>query len=536
MRIFRKVCIKVLFNSFSFILIFLPIAVAGWYLVNRFFGYQPSLLFMTCMSFIFYGKFQASFALILAISILVTYGLSTGMTFCEKKNLQGRKVLVVLGVLFQLGLLFLYKYLDFFADTLHSITGISLPAASFLMPIGISFITFQQLSYLIDRYRGETEQYSLLEYATYVSYFPKLVEGPIAFHQEMIAQFRNEKCRSFDLERFLQGSSLFIIGMAKKVLLADQLSAAVDYGFYYTHYMDTITGVIVLLAYTFQIYFDFSGYCDMATGISLMMGIDLPVNFNSPYKAVTSKELWQRWHMTLSRFFVKYVYIPLGGSRKGKLRTVCNVLLVFFLSGIWHGAGWTYMAWGLMQGLLVVWDDLGIVAVKEPKAKPTVTVEAAANAMDEKKTVKKRRYLLREKPLIVVPRWVGHLFTFSMFVLSLVFFRSESMTYAFVYFKRLFFFTWPGFLYRTVGQMDLSEMYVVNQAVSRLAPGLADPVQTILFLLLLVICFIVITRPNAREIALKHPFTMKKALALGILFVWSYLSMSGVSTFIYFQF
>ena len=231
----------------------------------------------------------------------------------------------------------------------------------------------------------------------YTVYFPKLIQGPIAFHKEMIDQFTDKSLRKYDPEKMAKGIMSFIIGLSKKVLLADTLSKMVVYGFHYTYYLDTITVIVVMLAYTFQIYLDFSGYCDMANGVSLMLGFKLPVNFNSPYKAATAKELWQRWHMTLSRFFIKYVYIPLGGSRKGKIRTIINVLVVFILSGLWHGAGWTYICWGLMQGLLVVWDNLGIVGVREDR---------------------KAKYLFRDKPLIAIPRALGNALTFIMFLLN----------------------------------------------------------------------------------------------------------------------
>ena len=315
----------------------------------------------------------------------------------------------------------------------------------------------------------------------------------------------------------------FIIGLGKKVILADTLAKSVDYGFHYTYYMDTLTVIAVMLAYAFQIYLDFSGYCDMANGVSMMLGFKLPVNFNSPYKASSAKELWQRWHMTLSRFFIKYVYIPLGGSRKGKLRTVINVLIVFVLSGLWHGAGWTYICWGLMQGLLVVWDDLGIVGVKPSKS--------------EENSAKPRRYLLREKPLFMVPRAVGNALTFFMFVVSLVFFRSQDMTYAIQMFKQFFVWTYPGFLYRTASQLVIAENYIPRQLFSQL--GIAGG-ETIVYMATLIILLIVsafiMTRKNTQEMVEETKFSFKTVLGLTIVFVWSFISLSNVSTFIYFQY
>jgi len=383
------------------------------------------------------------------------------------------------------------------------------------MPIGISFYTFQQMSYIIDRGRGDAKHYSFIDYALYVTFFPKLIEGPISFHKEILSQFNSDEKRNFNKDNFQKGLILFILGLSKKVLLADNLSLVVNYGFEQTFFLDTLTVIAVMLAYTFQIYFDFSGYCDMASGISLMMNIELPLNFNSPYKAATVKELWQRWHMTLSRFFIKYVYIPLGGSRKGKMRTVCNVLIVFILSGLWHGAGWTYICWGLMQGLLVVWDDIGIV-------------EVAGSS--------KNKYLFRQKPLIKVPRFIGQIFTFTFFVISLFFFGAQDMNYAIGMFKRLFYFTYPGFLTRTASQLDLAENYVLSQVITMAAPQLENAMYIATMIILLAICFFVNTRKTAYEIAMNTKINKKMTIGLVILFIWSFISLSQVSTFIYFQF
>ncbi|MBP3198506.1 MAG: MBOAT family protein, partial [Butyrivibrio sp.] len=351
----------------------------------------------------------------------------------------------------------------------------------------------------------------------YTVYFPKLIQGPIAFHKEMIDQFQDKNIRKFNIDKFAKGMMSFIIGLSKKVLLADTLAKAVNYGFMQTYYLDTITVIMVMLAYTFEIYLDFSGYCDMAGGVSLMLGYELPMNFNSPYKAATSKELWQRWHMTLSRFFIKYVYIPLGGSRKGKLLTVINVLVVFVLSGLWHGAGWTYICWGLMQGLLVVWDNLGIIGIKEKH--------------------KAHRYLLFDKPLITIPRALGNALTFLLFTVSLVFFGSKDMTYALQMFKRLFFWTYPGFLYRTSENLEIAENYVLRQLFSQLGMNnMVTAVNLATFIILLIICAFVMSRKNTAEIVKKARYSKKLVVGLAILFIWSFISLSNVSTFIYFQF
>ena len=506
------------FNSFNFILLFLPVLLIVWFLLNRSKKYVLADIFLTGMSLYYYYTFGVSFLLILLGSIIVNYALSMVI----EKIPASSKMVKVIGVVFNLALLFYFKYLGFFMDNVSAITGTDHFTKEILMPIGISFFTFGQISFIVDRANGEAKNYTFLEYILYTAYFPKLIQGPIAFHKEMIDQFRDKSLRRFDGDRFARGLMSFIIGLGKKVILADTLSKAVNYGFEQTLFLDTLTVLAVMLAYAFQIYLDFSGYCDMANGVSLMLGYELPVNFNSPYKAATSKELWQRWHMTLSRFFIKYVYIPLGGSRKGKVRTVINVLLVFVLSGLWHGAGWTYICWGLMQGLLVVWDDLGIVGVKR-------------NSEDE--TSKKPRYLLRKEPLIMIPRALSNALTFIMFVVSLVFFRSKDLSYAFGMFNRAAYFTFPGFLYRTASKLEIGENYILRQIFLRGGlPGGENAAYMITLIVLLVVSGFIMTRKNTSEIIKTAKMTTKTALLLAVVFIWSFISLSNVSTFIYFQY
>ncbi len=504
------------FNSFTFILIFLPVLLIVWNLLNRAGRYAVADVFLAGMSLYYYYTFGVSFLIIFAVSIAVNYGLSF---LIEKRN-ETAVAVKVIGVLFNLLLLFYFKYLGFFGDIISAIGGMQFSFRDILMPIGISFFTFGQISFIVDRSNGEAPHYSFLEYLLYTVYFPKLIQGPIAFHKEMIDQFRDRTLRRFDSGTFARGLMSFIIGLGKKVILADTLALSVNYGFHYTYYLDTLTVAAVMLAYTFQIYLDFSGYCDMANGISMLLGFRLPDNFNSPYKAATAKELWQRWHMTLSRFFIKYVYIPLGGSRKGKVRTMLNVLIVFVLSGLWHGAGWTYMAWGLMQGLLVVWDDIGIIGVKE--------------LQDSRK---KSGYLFREKPLILIPRALSNALTFLCFVISLVFFRSQDMTYAFMMFKRFFVWTFPGFFYRTASQLEIAENYIFRQLFSKLGiPNGDNIVYVATLVILLAVSGFIMTRKNTRELVEETTFKTGTVVGLAIVFVWSFISLSNVSTFIYFQY
>ena len=501
-----------LFNSFSFILIFLPLTLLGWHFLNYIHRWKAADLFLIASSLVFYGLFSIQFAVILMISIIISYFIGILIIKSSDNN---KKIFLTSGIILNLLPLLYYKYSDFFLENICKLTGKEFTSLNLILPVGISFYTFSQIAYLIDTYR-EKRKTSFLEYTFFVTYFPKIIQGPIALPGEIIGQLRDKNKRVLKAENISKGLQLFVIGLSKKVLLGDNLSKIADYGFLYTYYMDTITGILVLIAYSFQLYFDFSGYCDMAEGVSMMFGIELPRNFNSPYKALSVRNLWQRWHMSLSRFFINYVYIPLGGSRKGKLKTVINVLIIFILSGFWHGAGWTYITWGLIMGIMVVWDDLGIMATKGDI---------------------KKHYLLFEKPLIIIPKLLGQILTYIVFLISLVFFRSQNMTYAIQMFKQFFFFTWPGFLYKTANVLDISENYLFLQAAGLINKSLETPIYLISFIIFMLISGLVITMDNARQIVLEKKDHKKGyVLFLVILFVWSFISLSNVSTFIYFQF
>lgn len=497
-----------LFNSYLFIFIFLPFALLGWYGLNRLRAYEWAKIFLAAMSFWFYGYFNPYYLWILLISILINYTISILMQFAKTNTARGLGLFG--GITANLGLLFYFKYYDFFLENINYLFRGDFHLQHILLPLGISFFTFQQLSFVIDRCTGRTGHYSLINYVTFVSFFPQLIAGPIVLYQEMIPQFEDLANRKFDYSKFSRGLVLFVLGLSKKVLLADNLALAVNFGFEQTYFLDTPSTLLVILAYTFEIYFDFSGYCDMAMGLGKMFHIELPVNFLSPYQAVSVKELWQRWHITLSRFFTSYVYIPLGGSQKGKVRTILNTLIVFFLSGLWHGANWTYVAWGTMQGLLVVWDNLGIVGVKGTAQK--------------------------HPPRFLIPRWLGWFFTFSFFNLSLFFFRSASIPDALQMWKNLFAMKETGYLFKVAAKLDIPEFYLFKQLINLTAPEMLKYAYLAVFILLLLVSAFIIRQKNSLEITQEIALTSRFNWGMVLLFVWSIISFSQVSTFIYFNF
>lgn len=265
-----------------------------------------------------------------------------------------RKFCVILGIFFNVSLIFYYKYYDFFIENINTAFGLNMNLKGMLLPLGISFFTFQQISFVLDSYKHETDDYNFIEYSAFVTFFPQLVAGPIVLHNEMIPQFRNDGTRKLQLENITNGLCLFILGLGKKVLIADVFGYAVDWGYSNLDLVSSIDAMIIIVSYAIQIYFDFSGYCDMASGIALMFNFRLPINFDSPYQSQSIIEFWGKWHMTLTRFLRKYIYFPLGGSREGRIRTYANIMIVFLISGIWHGANWTFIVWGCLHGGAIV--------------------------------------------------------------------------------------------------------------------------------------------------------------------------------------
>ena len=338
-----------LFNSYVFMLAFLPLTLIIYFLLSRLPRHiQLNKLFLVLASFVFYGYNNPSYVPIIVCSILVNYLLSQGMLTAQKKLI--RLPLMLLGLALNLGVLFYFKYYDFFISNMNSALGTDFTLIHVALPLGISFFTFQQLSYVIDSYRRTVPRYNILDYSLFVTFFPQLVAGPIVLHSEIVPQFEDEKNRHFNFDNFAPGLYAFALGLFKKVIVADTFGVAVEAGFAAAQSLNTIEAWLIAIGYTLQLYFDFSGYCDVATGVGLMFNIRIPLNFNSPYKSMNIREFWQRWHMTLSRFLTTYIYFPLGGSRKGMARTCLNLMFVFLASGLWHGAGWLFLLWGLMHG------------------------------------------------------------------------------------------------------------------------------------------------------------------------------------------
>lgn len=356
-----------LFNSYIFILLFLPLSLVGYFVLNKFHKYTVANIFLIVMSLWFYGYYNPKYLLVISCSIVINFGISYVINNSKGTNL--KKFMLAIGIIGNAASIFYFKYFDFFLTNINRAFDKSFELRYIVLPLGISFFTFQQISYLVDTYKGQTKDYGFIEYALFVVYFPQLIAGPIVLHKETIPQFRDEQNRKFNYSNMAKGVYIFSVGLFKKVLIADTFGKAVTWCFQDLTMISSADAVIMSLCYTFQLYFDFSGYCDMAIGIGSMFNIKLPQNFNSPYKATSIVDFWVRWHMSLTRFLREYVYFPLGGSKKGKARTYLNIMIVFLVSGIWHGANWTFILWGVLHGVLncltracdKLWKKLGTI-------------------------------------------------------------------------------------------------------------------------------------------------------------------------------
>lgn len=348
-----------LFNSFQFLLLFLPISLIGFFWLGRY-GKAVGATWLAVCSIFFYGWWDPRYIALLLLSILVNFCAGRLISHHARKRLG--KTLLTVAVSVNLALLAYYKYAGFFVSAVGDVTGQTWPALSIVLPLGISFFTFTQIAFLVDAYRGLAAEYRFSYYVLFVTYFPHLIAGPILHHKEMMPQFNKDKNYRPVWSNFEVGITIFIIGLAKKVLLADNLAPYANSVFGNTEQQSLLVAWGGVLAYTFQLYFDFSGYSDMAIGISRLFGIRLPLNFNSPYKSINIVEFWRRWHMTLSRFLRDYLYISLGGNRSGRWRRHINLFITMLLGGLWHGAGWTFVVWGALHGAYLItnhaWREL----------------------------------------------------------------------------------------------------------------------------------------------------------------------------------
>jgi alginate O-acetyltransferase complex protein AlgI len=386
-----------LFNSLTFLFIFLPITFAGYFLLTKFTGAKSATAWLVLASLFFYSFWNPIYLPLILGSLLVNFIIGRSLT---NENNNNKKLYVTLGIFFNLLLLGYFKYTDFFIENINTLTSFDFSLQGVVLPLAISFFTFQQIAYLVDSFRGLTKKYSILNYALFVTFFPQLISGPIVHYKEMMPQFLSLANKTINFRNIGTGLFILSLGLFKKVVIADTFAVWANTGFDSNLPLTFFEAWATALAYTFQLYFDFSGYTDMAIGVAMMFNIMLPINFNSPYKALNIQDFWRRWHITLTRFLRDYIYIPLGGSRKGATRARMNFIAVFLIGGLWHGAAWTFIVWGAMHGIAMTIHDLW------------------------------KRYAF-----ITLPSPISWLITFVFVVFAWVVFRAETFTSAILVWK-----------------------------------------------------------------------------------------------------
>ena len=355
-----------LFNSFEFIFFFLPVTLVVYFLLNKRKLTKAATAWLVFASLFFYSWWNVKYLALIVGSIIFNFAIGTALAKIAKSDGTewSKKSVLIFGLVANVLLLGYYKYADFFIGNINTLVGLQLTFQKIILPLGISFFTFTQIAYIVDAYAGKAREYDLLNYALFVTFFPHLLAGPIIHHKEMMPQFASMRNKVLNYRNLSRALFLFFIGLSKKIIIADSISPIANAGFDASAQLTFLDAWVTSLSYTFQIYFDFSAYTDIALAASLMFNIRLPFNFNSPYKATDITDFWRRWHMTLSRFLRDYVYIPLGGNRLGSFRTYFNLMATFLVGGLWHGAGWTFVLWGFLHGAATVvhrvWTKLEI--------------------------------------------------------------------------------------------------------------------------------------------------------------------------------
>lgn len=486
---------QLLFNSFVFAFVFLPIVFCVYFVLGKFKNKEIATLFLVASSLYFYSFYEINFLLLITVSMLVNYSLGTLLT----RATQYKQVILTIGIVFNIALLGYFKYADFFIKNVNALFNTEIGLLYLALPLGISFITFQQIAYLVDIYRGEIAHSKLSSYMIFSTFFPQLIAGPIVNHKDVMTDYESADKKKINLDNVSRGLFIFLIGLVKKIVIADTFAIWVTDGFANYESLTFMEAWFVIIAYTVQLYFDFSGYCDMAIGLALMFNIHIPVNFNSPYKARNIHEFWRRWHMTLNRFLTKYVYFPLGGSRKGELITWLNILIVFFISGFWHGAGWTFIIWGMLHGI-------GSVVLR----------------------------IVKKYTNIQLPFLFSWFITFLFIVLARVYFRSESVSQAHHMFGTLFtpdwesvvnFFTIPPEIFDTASDIEVF--------------GFALNTPSILIGALIITLAICFFAKNSIQLLESFTFSWKQIWLIQLLAILLFATMFFVkksSVFIYFNF
>ncbi len=483
-----------LFNSYEFIFFFLPLSFFIYFYLNSKRMTEASKGFLVVSSLFFYSWWNIIYLPLILSSMLFNYIIGRTINKDETDIRVAKKQLLIIGIITNIALLGYFKYADFFISNINFVFSSDMGLLELALPLALSFFTFQQIAYLVDSYKGETKEYDFLNYAVFVSFFPQLIAGPIVHHKEMMPQFASIKNKVIQYRNISLGLFIFSIGLFKKVVIADTFAIWASSGFDNAETLSLLEAWATSLSYTFQLYFDFSGYTDMAIGAALLFNIKLPINFNSPYKATNIQDFWRRWHITLSRFLKEYIYIPLGGNRSSNFRTYSNLMITFLIGGLWHGAGWTFVFWGFLHGMALVvhriWEKVGFG----------------------------------------LSVWLAWLITFNFINISWVFFRAQEWSDAIAILKAMFF-----------GKIVLSEKFENLSLFSYIdfPVVFGEFVMKIReeTLWLIILSFIVVlTFQNTKKIMENFRPSYVNMVLLVVFFTVSIAYLSRYSEFLYFNF
>ena len=495
-------CLRMILPSYSFIFIFLPITLVLYWIATSRNLYTAGKLILLISSLLFYAflspgiKGLCALMISAAVSFLIAnIGLSPG------RSQSLRKIFMITGVVLNIAFLVYCRYLSYIEQLTVYAGGPSFTFEAIVVPVGISYFTFSQIAYIVDSYRDPQISYSAIDYLLFISFFPKITVGPIALTSEMIPQFNEVSRKQINFDNMAKGFYRFTLGLSKKLLIADNLGKFVDVGYANIPNLGTSNAILVILSYTLQIYFDFSGYCDLASGICLMLNLDLCENFDGPYRSLSISEFWKRWHITLTRFFRNYLYIPMGGNRKGKVRTYLNNLFIFLVSGLWHGAATHFVIWGLIHGTGIIISKLiSPVSIKAPK----------------------------------IIRWAV---TFAFVNLAWVFFRAADTTMAFEMLRQLFTGGFVPLNSALIAACIPTECQLLQWMILKIAPDFTYYSGCIIWIcLILIALYFSAVSKTVRQRCDHFSPSAKKVAVTVILFVWSVLSLSEVAEFIYVNF
>lgn len=488
-----------LFNSYEFIFIFLPVTLVIYFLLNRMRLTIASNAWLLFTSLAFYSWWNVKYLPLILMSILFNYTIGYLLVSYDevKKQIISKKGILVFGLALNIAFLGYFKYMDFFIKNVNLIFSHDVQLLQIVLPLGISFFTITQIAFLVDAYEGLVKERNLLNYSLFVTFFPHLLAGPILHHKEMMPQFAAVRNKVINYKNISHGLFLFCIGLFKKIVIADELSKSVKLGFESASNLNMVEAWVTSLSYSFQLYFDFSGYSDMAIGVGLMFNILLPINFNSPYKARNIIDFWNRWHMTLSRFIRTYLYAPIIRSFDNITfaKSMFATFLSMFIAGIWHGAGWTFIVWGALHGAALVVNHLW------------------------------RKFKLPMTGLI------GWALTFGFVNISLVLFRSNNMTDAWRVLKGMIGLN---------GILSATQLSFVPGDLGRgrfwreLLAGVNGNDSTIWTLLALLIFTLFARNSMAAERAFKPD--LKNLVFIAVITFMAVINLSKISEFLYFQF